>query len=271
LAAVRQAVEFDPTLELDPVTMVAGMLAELGQQYAYQGAYADALDSLRQAVELDPQIELRYTWGLADAYNELCRQRGSPDLTEMALSACERAVELAIATDDAYLNHEICQNAGIDGLAETFLPACERAVELAIAIDDAYLSYIICLDKSIDSLAGIVWPACEHAQGLAIEIPFRETVKGVVKSGGRYVWIFEGTAGEVITIKMSEDGSMLDTYLTLLGPDGAMLITDDDGGDGSNSMVRGFVLPETGTYTIVAGGSRDSAGAYELTLLDETE
>jgi len=106
----------------------------------------------------------------------------------------------------------------------------------------------------------------------AEEIAFGETVTGTVELGGRYVWMFEGAAGQVVTITMSGDDGTLDAYLTLLSPDGAVLVTDDDGGGGTNSMIGRFLLPETGVYMIVASGYRGySVGAYTLTLIGETE
>jgi tetratricopeptide (TPR) repeat protein len=39
LAALRQAVELDPTLELDPEAEVAGALVEQAREYAYEGEY----------------------------------------------------------------------------------------------------------------------------------------------------------------------------------------------------------------------------------------
>jgi hypothetical protein len=41
-----------------------------------------------------------------------------------------QAVQLAIETNDAFLNDKICWWGSLDGFAEVVLPACERAVEL---------------------------------------------------------------------------------------------------------------------------------------------
>lgn len=68
---------------------------------------------------------------------------------------------------------------------------------------------------------------------------------------------------QVAMIAGSDD---LDPSLTLYrgeGTNGEELASDDDGGDGLNSLLR-FVLPETGSYTIAAQAYGGSAGDYTL-------
>jgi hypothetical protein len=72
----------------------------------------------------------------------------------------------------------------------------------------------------------------------------------------------------VVTIaQTATEGSGLDAYLTLYGPDGAILAENDDF-DGINSQITAFVLPVNGTYVIFAGGF-GSSGAYRLALTQE--
>lgn len=88
------------------------------------------------------------------------------------------------------------------------------------------------------------------------------------------LYTFEGAAGDAVTIELTADDSeQLDTLLTLLGPDGDVLISNDDidfGGGNYNSAITDFTLPETGTFTIVAtrynGENGTSAGDFTLTL-----
>ena len=77
---------------------------------------------------------------------------------------------------------------------------------------------------------------------------------------------FGGAAGDNVTITMTSDG---DTKLYLLAPSGTQIAVNDDSSELSdfNSRIENVVLPETGTYTIVA--TSFSSGArfvYDLGL-----
>lgn len=70
-------------------------------------------------------------------------------------------------------------------------------------------------------------------------------------------YTFSGTAGDSVTISMiAESGVDLDSYLRLLDEGQSMVAENDDAADASlgrfNSQILDFVLPSTGTYTIVA-------------------
>ena len=80
---------------------------------------------------------------------------------------------------------------------------------------------------------------------------------------------FDGEEGQAVDIEMTSETG--DTYLVLEGPDGEYLTFDDDGGDGLNSHIEGYVLPQTGEYTIIATSySGESTFNYTLSL-DEGE
>ena len=87
---------------------------------------------------------------------------------------------------------------------------------------------------------------------------------------------FTGTAGQRVIISNTSTAPTLDTKLFLIGPNGLQVAENDDGGvEGttvrrSDAIIANFVLPETGSYTIVAtryatidGGT---TGGYNLTL-----
>lgn len=81
-------------------------------------------------------------------------------------------------------------------------------------------------------------------------------------------WQFEGQAGQSVTINLESTTDSFDPHLTLLGPDGIELISDDDSGDGPNgydARIEGFILPEDGRYIIIAGRP-GSSERYTLTL-----
>jgi subtilisin len=109
-----------------------------------------------------------------------------------------------------------------------------------------------------------------------------QTINGALAStdcrfpagGDRFsdAYTFSGTTGQQIAIAMSS--SAFDTFLHLIGPNGAVLATDDDSGDGSNSRIPAsglLTLPSNGTYTIQATSfSANTSGLYSLSLTVQT-
>ncbi|HNG32164.1 MAG TPA: BACON domain-containing carbohydrate-binding protein [Blastocatellia bacterium] len=82
-------------------------------------------------------------------------------------------------------------------------------------------------------------------------------------------YTFSGTSGQRIAI--AQNSTAIDSYVFLIGPDGAILYTDDDGGGARNSRIpsgSGFYrLPASGVYTIEATSySSNQAGNYSLSL-----
>jgi hypothetical protein len=72
-------------------------------------------------------------------------------------------------------------------------------------------------------------------------------------------------------VALSLNSAAFDPYLYLIGPDGAVLAEDDDGGDALNARIPAgsgfFRLPASGAYTIeVTSFEPMSAGDYTLRL-----
>lgn len=101
----------------------------------------------------------------------------------------------------------------------------------------------------------------------------RTTVRSRIDRNNQVdVWSFEGVAGQVVNIAMNAvDGGSLDPQLILLGPDRAVLASNDDASpETRNALIANQLLPVNGTYVIIAtrfgkniGGTE---GNYELTL-----
>jgi len=110
-------------------------------------------------------------------------------------------------------------------------------------------AYTVSLERIVDS------------ETIALDQPVTGEVTGEVPYT---VWGFDGQAGDRVTITMEALDEMLDPYLTLLGPDGTVLATDDDSGGLYNSRIT-LTLAESGTYLIIAS-RYGGAGRYELTV-----
>ncbi|MBN1678642.1 MAG: PPC domain-containing protein [Anaerolineae bacterium] len=68
-----------------------------------------------------------------------------------------------------------------------------------------------------------------------------------------HLYLFDGNAGETVTITMSGEGN-LDAYLGLIDPNDEVIAEDDDSGGGASGVDAqlSLRLPETGTYIIIA-------------------
>ncbi|HEU4509583.1 MAG TPA: M12 family metallo-peptidase, partial [Pyrinomonadaceae bacterium] len=89
-------------------------------------------------------------------------------------------------------------------------------------------------------------------------------------------YTFTASAGTKVAVQTAAPAGNPDTFLTLLGPDGVVLLTDDDSGGGqTNSRIPGgdkfLTLGLAGTYIIeVTGFDPSDVGAYSVTLTAES-
>jgi len=73
---------------------------------------------------------------------------------------------------------------------------------------------------------------------------------------------FEGTAGETLAIELSSDD--FDAYLMVRNSQGETIATDDDGAEGTNSLLV-ISLSDTGSYTVVVNTvAASEIGQYRL-------
>jgi hypothetical protein len=101
-------------------------------------------------------------------------------------------------------------------------------------------------------------------------LTYSDTVQTILKPGTRHHWLFEGQAGDVVTISMDAVSEGMDTYLELFAPDGVRVARDDDSGDGPDAAIIAFELPIDGIYRIIARGHGDEdVGEYQLTLMGD--
>ena len=83
------------------------------------------------------------------------------------------------------------------------------------------------------------------------------------------LYVFNANEGDEVTVSMEQTDDGLDPYLALFGPAGELIAVNDDvdleGGDYS-SLIEEVVVPETGSYFIIA-----SSYEYVTTMVDVEE
>ncbi len=90
-------------------------------------------------------------------------------------------------------------------------------------------------------------------------------VEGRVGAGGDEIWSFTGRANQ--TIILSARSSDFDIQVRVYGPDAAEVAADDDGGEGSDSLLSAR-LPLDGTYTVWVTAGGGGGGSYSLRVID---
>lgn len=106
-------------------------------------------------------------------------------------------------------------------------------------------------------------------------IVYGDVVVGIITNDVyEYRYLFEAQAGDAVSIFMRATNRQqgLDGYLTLLAPNGAQLVVNDDFNSlqGYDPGIADYTIPADGIYTIVAsrfnGVAGTSSGDFELTL-----
>ena len=131
LDALRQALELDPTLDLDPEQEVARLLEQIAKEYVAQGDSARAVAALQQAVNLDASLNfVPEEWVARALVDRAKNELGSYD---ELLAALTEAVELAplIREDAAEVLLEFVAKAIPQGRVPSgdAVAAIEQAVE----------------------------------------------------------------------------------------------------------------------------------------------
>lgn len=104
-------------------------------------------------------------------------------------------------------------------------------------------------------------------------VSYGSVLDGMLESGAEHLFTIEGEKGALLEVALVAGDDGLDPTLSLFegrGANGDPVSTNDDGGDGVNSLLR-YVFPESGTYTIMAEPFGDSSGSYTLRVAPERE
>jgi hypothetical protein len=269
VARFERAIELGAELDFDPEVEARQLAVEGkvndGLRRAEQGDLDAAVAAFAEAQNLDESVPIR-----GEQWQQLCALGNERGETAVVLDACETAVDLAVAGDNLDLNQSLCLLARSPELVNTMVPACRRLAELVANSDDAYLAFQTCqLRDTVSTVSAIVAPTCDLAASLTHTITVGTTAPGFVAVGQGELWSFEGTEGQEVTIRLTADSPSLDPFLTLFGPNGQVIAENDDIDPGvvTNSLLEGIILPENGSYIIVARGfDETSVGAYTITL-----
>ncbi len=88
--------------------------------------------------------------------------------------------------------------------------------------------------------------------------------------GGAARWLFEGRAGEVLSLSLEAGDQRTDPFLDVVAANGDVLASDDNGGDGLNSRLGDIRLPRTGTYWFrVRDLSTGGSGSLTLSVVGD--
>ncbi len=95
----------------------------------------------------------------------------------------------------------------------------------------------------------------------ALLLHYGEVTTGSVdaEASGRY-YTFGAKRGDIITITLNRTSGDLDPLVVLLDPRQQPLQEDDDSGPSNNALLESFIIPETGTYFILATRFDKEAG-----------
>lgn len=102
--------------------------------------------------------------------------------------------------------------------------------------------------------------------------PIQDVVRGTIAANGLFSHTFDATAGQYITILVNARTTDFDARVALYSPQGVLVAENDDNSSEMNelgfrdSLIRNFMITETGTYTVEVQGYQDSAGEFNLII-----
>lgn len=112
----------------------------------------------------------------------------------------------------------------------------------------------------------------EEAQfGGGGRINISEDITAELSENGEHIWLFEGIAGQDVSIVLSSLDDQLDVILEVRGPDDRELALLDEGFAGDAEVLTGLELSVTGDYVILVRGFAGHGGAYSLYLSEGGE
>jgi tetratricopeptide (TPR) repeat protein len=155
--------------------------------------------------------------------------------------------------------------------------------ERAITMDAAHAHAFVQRGQTYQTLGDLALAQADWETAINMGIEKTETTAiaslpdnrdaEIAENGLQLNYTFTGTAGMVITVKLTAArDSGFDGMMLLRGPDDKPLTLSDDAYDkGYDPLIEAFELPETGDYTlVVVGFDGTSTGAFNLKLTTGT-
>jgi hypothetical protein len=198
--------------------------------------------------------------------------------TEQALaatSAAQTATAEFVANQTMVAAQAAALTATQDALNQSLTATAEANRLYGIVIDEQGTIFgNVTLKLYRDNGDGVFTPADRAALPTppppgATSLVYNEPVEGALEVGQTVVWRFNGAAGDVVTLDAVAAAPGLDLFIELAGPDGALLIGDDDSGEGTDPRIANFALPASGEYAVRVSSVAGSGG-YTLTVASET-
>ncbi|HKH43655.1 MAG TPA: hypothetical protein VKM72_03235 [Thermoanaerobaculia bacterium] len=84
--------------------------------------------------------------------------------------------------------------------------------------------------------------------------------------GERSEYVYEGKAGEVVTVNVTTETPGLDPNVRLVDPAGLEVAFDDDSGGQGHALIQDHLLASDGTYTIRIQTDEDQHGDVTVLL-----
>lgn len=232
-----------------------------GQVYFLEGNHTLALEDFSRAIELHPDMA-DYWLNRAILYQLL-------EDWDLALSDYEQFLTIEPQNSPIYLNIARIH------LSQANLDATIEALTSAISItpDDPEL-YIFrgSVNLQRKAFADAANDYVDWLDLINLDVIEQNSVSGNTSqinldmSYGIYHHIpFEASSGDRLGVVANS--ATVDSLIVLIDPDGNPIMADDDSGQGLNSFILDFTLPNDGTYTLLVGHARGGwIGEIELTL-----
>ena len=118
------------------------------------------------------------------------------------------------------------------------------------------------MDGLVDDPAGATPAPVEESRVLEVGT----SIVGELEEGERLSHLFFGTEGQHVRVSLTAVEGSWDTFLRIYSPEGDLLVEDDDGGDGLNSLAALQVVTTGRHRAEVAGYNDNHGGKYRLTL-----
>ncbi len=97
-------------------------------------------------------------------------------------------------------------------------------------------------------------------------ISIGQALQGTLPANGQHNWVFQGTAGQRVSVVVEPGAAPFDAQLELYGPDGQRLVALDEGFSGDPEVLAGYELPANGEYAVLVRSFSPQGGPYTIAI-----